>query len=155
MKNQNSMTDIRHAGAWAIIYCPTRKSFLFGKRSKVVNNPGQWNLFGGRSAIGETPRRTLLRELSEETGLTPPSNRLRHLTSVTGAIIKGIAGDSRPLRKLDYFVIIAGYEIEASLNFEHSEYRWFKQTTLPRVINPPTAIAHSLGLFQMSLAAYR
>lgn len=148
------MASPKPRGAWAIVYCPSQRSLLFGKRSMTVNSPGLWNLFGGRLEPGESPRTGLLRELQEEAGLSPPRNRLMHCGRITGADIRS-KKYSGPLRELDFFLLIAGYEIELALNHEHSEYRWFKQDKLPRHINPPTAVAMQIGLVQKALEAYR
>ena len=148
------MSNPKPRGAWAIIYCPAQRSLLFGKRSMTVNSPGLWNLFGGRLEPGESPRAGLLRELREEAGLSPPRNRLIHCGRITGADI-GSKKYTGPLRELDFFLVIAGYEVELTLNHEHSEHRWFNQSKLPRNVNPPTAVAIQIGLIQKALEAYR
>lgn len=148
------MASLKLRGAWAIIYCPLRRSLLFGKRSLSVNSPGLWDLFGGRLEPGESPATGLLRELREEAGLSPPRNRLVQCGRITGADIRGNKYTGS-LQELDFFLIIAGDEIELTLNHEHSAYRWFKQDKLPRNVNPPTAVAMQIGLIQKALAAYR
>jgi 8-oxo-dGTP pyrophosphatase MutT (NUDIX family) len=142
----------RPRGAWAIIYCPSRRSLLFGKRSMQVNSPGLWNLFGGRLEPGEVAHKGLLRELREEAGLTPPRNRLIHCGRITGADIRS-QKYTGALRELDFFLLIAGYELELTLNHEHSTYRWFKHDKLPRNVNPPTAVAMQIGMIQKALEA--
>lgn len=152
--NSKPDTKSKPRGAWAIIYCPSRRSLLFGKRSLQVNSPGLWNLFGGRLEPGESAINGLLRELREEAGIVPPRNRLIHCGRITGADIRS-KKYTGPLRELDFFLLIAGYEIELSLNHEHSEYRWFKQGKLPRNVNPPTSVAIQIGLLQKTLETYR
>jgi len=140
-------------GVWAVIYCPGTRSLVLGKRSPHVNRPGLWNLFGGRIDVDESPRDALLRELAEEAGIAPPRNRLIHYGKITGADIEGL-GYHAPLRELDYFLLIAGYEVELTLNHEHSDYRWFKQHKLPRNVNRPTMIAFEIGLIQKVIEDY-
>lgn len=138
------------AGAWAVIHCPKTGTFLFGKRSTLVNKPGLWNFFGGHIDEGETPRDALIRELTEEAGIEIASHELVSFGGATGAEIQDL-GYVEALRELHYFLLLTDREIEPRLNEEHSEFRWFKPSKLPRSVNRPTAIALNIGLIQKAL----
>lgn len=140
----------KQAGAWAIIYCSKSSTFLLGKRSEQVNKPGLWNFFGGHIDPGENPRDALLRELAEETRFNLSSNELIHFGGITGAEIHEI-GHVEALRELHYFLLLTDREIEPHLNYEHTEFHWFKQDKLPHGVNRPTAIALNIGLIQKAL----
>lgn len=142
------------AGVWAVIYCRASGSFLFGKRSPLVNKPGLWNLFGGHIDAGETPQAALVRELAEETGLKVAEADLTGFGGVSGADIREI-GRVDALRELHYFLLVTDSEVKPTLNPEHSSYRWFKPDKLPRSVNRPTAIALNIGLIQKALLVAR
>ncbi len=142
----------KQAGAWAIIHCPSTGTFLFGKRSAVVNKPGMWNFFGGHVDPGETPQDALLRELAEEAGFDLARRDLIRVGGVSDGEIQGF-GYVEALRQLHYFLLITEREIEPKLNEEHSEFRWFKPDKLPRNVNRPTAIALNIGLIEKALQA--
>jgi 8-oxo-dGTP pyrophosphatase MutT (NUDIX family) len=137
-------------GAWAVIYCPSAGTFLFGKRSSLVNKPGLWNFFGGHVDAGESPREALQRELIEETGFRVADSDLLSFGGASGADVHEI-GYVEALRELHYFLLLTEREIEPHLNEEHSEFRWFKPEKLPRGVNRPTAIALNIGLIQKAL----
>ncbi|MBS4098149.1 MAG: NUDIX hydrolase [Sulfuricella sp.] len=138
------------AGAWAIIYCTSTRTFLLGKRSASVNKPDLWNFFGGHIDPGENPRDALRRELSEEIGVELAAGDLVSFGGINGAEIKDI-GYVEALRELHYFLLLTDREIEPRLNHEHSEYRWFLPAKLPHKVNRPTAIALNIGLIQKVL----
>ena len=142
----------KQAGAWAIIHCPSAGTFLFGKRSAVVNKPGMWNFFGGHVDPGETPQDALLRELAEEAGLDLAHRDLIRVGGVSDGEPQGF-GYVEALRQLHYFLLLTEREIEPTLNEEHSEFRWFKPDKLPRNVNRPTAIALNIGLIEKALQA--
>jgi 8-oxo-dGTP diphosphatase len=137
----------KQAGTWAIIYCPSAGTFLFGRRSDMVNKPGVWNFFGGHIDEGETPRQALVRELHEEAGIARSDGDLVHFGGVSDADIQGL-GYVEALRELHYFLLLADHEFTPRLNHEHSEFRWFKPHSLPRNLNRPSAIAINIGLIQ-------
>lgn len=138
------------AGVWAIIYCPSAGTFLFGKRSAQVNKPGLWNFFGGHIDEGETPRNALMRELAEETSFEVAGSDLVEFGAASGAGVQDF-GYVEALRELHYFLLLTEREIEPRLNDEHSEFRWCKPGKLPRNLNRPTAIAVNIGLIQKAL----
>ncbi len=144
------MTLNTQAGVWAVIHCTASGTFLFGKRSLVVNKPGIWNFFGGHVDPGETPRAALLRELAEEADLRPSSRDLLQFGGISGAAIQEL-GYVEALRELHYFLLLTDREIEPRLNYEHSEFRWFKPDKMPHSVNRPTAIALNIGLIQKAL----
>jgi 8-oxo-dGTP diphosphatase len=140
----------KQAGVWAIIYCPSTGSFLFGKRSETVNKPGVWNFFGGHVDPGETPRQALLRELSEEAGIERSGEDLVHFGGISDDEIQGL-GYVEALRELHYYLLLADSEFAPRLNDEHSEFRWLKPNNLPHNLNRPSAIAINIGLIQKAL----
>jgi 8-oxo-dGTP pyrophosphatase MutT (NUDIX family) len=140
----------KQAGVWAIIYCPSAGSFLFGKRSETVNKPGVWNFFGGHVDPGETPRQALLRELSEEAGIERSGEDLVHFGGISDDEIQGL-GYVEALRELHYYLLLADSEFAPRLNDEHSEFRWLKPNNLPHNLNRPSAIAINIGLIQKAL----
>jgi 8-oxo-dGTP diphosphatase len=131
------------AGAWAVIYCAVTETFLFGKRSAAVNKGGAWNFFGGRIDGGELPRAALTRELAEEAGLKIEPADLIELDCLPGK-----SGDGLFVRKMNYFLLLRDSEFAPSLNFEHSEFRWFKHDQLPTEFNRPTLLAIENGLLE-------
>jgi len=140
----------KQAGVWAIIYCPSAGTFLFGRRSETVNKPGVWNFFGGHVDPGETPQQALLRELSEEAGIEREGDDLVHFGGVSDSEIQGL-GYVEALRELHYYLLLADSEFEPRLNHEHSEFRWLKPHNLPHNLNRPSAIAINIGLIQKAL----
>ena len=129
------------AGAWAVIYCVATETFLFGKRSPAVNKGGTWNFFGGRVDRGELPRAALVRELAEEAGLKVKDEELIELHWVPG-----LSGDGSFVRDMHYYLLLLDSEFVPSLNFEHSDFRWFKHNELPAGFNRPTSIAIKGGI---------
>lgn len=131
-------------GAWAIIHCPNRKTFLFGKRSNLVSKAGAWNFFGGRIDPGEEVIAALIRELQEETGFVVAAHRLHELACLTG--VKNDDMGRGSLRQLHYYLLITDSEWQPTLNQEHSEFAWLSPDQLPERFNRPTAFAIRNGL---------
>ncbi len=134
-------------GAWMLIYCPANKTFLLGKRSHRVSKPHMWNFFGGHLDPGESPEEGAIRELYEETGITIT----RHEINWIGEAAVPRVGYVRGLRELHYFLMVTEEEIEPKLDWEHSEYRWFKYSALPHAVNRPTAVALTIGMVQKAM----
>ena len=144
-KNKKSVeiTDMKiTAGAWVVVYCPKKRSFLLGKRSGRVNNPKRWNLFGGRLDPGESPVDAALRELREESGIRATKNELKKLKKRR---IHCTSSRSRP-RELHFFLLTADKELTPRLNKEHTNYGWFRAGSIPSTVNRPTDIALRNGL---------
>jgi 8-oxo-dGTP pyrophosphatase MutT (NUDIX family) len=135
-------------GAWIAIYCPNKRAFLLGKRSKFVNNPFVWNFFGGAIDAGESPKKAAIRELREETGIKAGKNDLIPLDHVE---LRGLghAGDERDLH---YFLILLDQPIKPKLNGENSESRWFDQNNLPLSLNRATFEAIRRGFIEKAVA---
>ncbi len=129
-------------GAWALIYCHKTGKFLLGKRSQLVHKPGCWNFFGGHLEPGESPLKAVLRELGEETGLSPAAADLQSLGSHRFQELGYVAG----LREFHYFVMFTDRELTPKLGSEHSLFRWFAPTAIPRNVNRPSSVAISIGL---------
>ncbi len=134
----------RNPGAWLVIYCKNRRTFLFGKRGQKMHKANLWNLFGGHMDSGESPTECVLREIREEASIIPPFN---------GAKIWGTSKRFRSLgyvngiREMHYFLMITNKEFSPRLDSEHSAYGWFKFNELPGKVNRPTEIAIATGLF--------
>ena len=129
-------------GAWALIYCYSSGKFLLGKRSQIVHKPGYWNFFGGHLEPGESPLTGVLRELGEETGFAPEEGNFQPLSQAAFREVGYAAG----LREFHYFVMFTERELRPKLGPEHSLYRWFSPTAIPRNINRPSSVAIEIGL---------
>ena len=95
----------RRRGAWSIVLW--RRFILVAKRSKHVNNSGQWNFPGGNIDKGESPKKAALRELQEEVGIPQSKIKVLHKFNyrlgarhTTWAFILNVAG-KRPKIKLN------------------------------------------------------
>lgn len=136
------------AGAWVVVYCPRKDSFLLGKRSRQVKNPERWNLFGGQVEAGESPLQAALRELREESGIRASAGKLRKLDTRSVRCRNSASG----LRQMHFYLLTAGKEVSPKLNREHSDYRWFRSGTLPPLVNRPTQVALRGGLLKRATA---
>lgn len=139
------------SGAWAVIYCASSETFLFGKRSSAVNKGGSWNFFGGRVDQGETPRAALARELLEEAGLLVEEHELLEVACIVG-MKNNLDSDAQSVRYLHYFLYCLDRTFVPRLNFEHSDFRWCARDKLPRRFNRPTALAINSGILDQALA---
>ncbi len=139
------------SGAWAVIYCSSSATFLFGKRSLAVNKGGAWNFFGGRVDAGETPRAALTRELLEEAGLLIEAHDLLEVACIVG-MKNSLGSDTQSVRYLHYFLYCLDRTFVPRLNFEHSDFRWCARDKLPRRFNRPTAMAINAGILEQALA---
>ena len=136
------------SGAWAVIYCPRTQTFLFGKRSSAVNKAGAWNLFGGRLDGDEAPVGGLIRELEEEAGIYIGPEQLRELACLSRFRSK----DANIRRDLYYFALRMDSSFIPILNYEHSEYHWFRLDELPERVNSPTRLALEAHLLERARA---
>lgn len=125
------------AGAWVVIYCPKKRSFLLAKRSRRMNNPNRWNFFGGRLDPRESAVHAALRELREESGIRASKGELRKLKTRRIRCASGRAG----LRDLHFFLLTADKELRPRLNKEHSNFGWFRAGSIPSAVNRPTGVA--------------
>ena len=109
--------SIRRAAAVAVIYGDL---ILLGKRcthyeGREVDFGGYWSVFGGSVEKGEGPIACASRELFEETKIKAPFHLLNFITSFS-------------IGNLEFSVY--SYEIKELvipvLDFEHTEYGWFK-----------------------------
>ena len=113
--------SVRRAAAVAVIH---EDLILLGKRcthykGKEIPFGGYWSVFGGAVEEGESPIACASRELLEETKIEAPVYLLNYISSFDGD-------------DLEFTV----YSYEASellipvLDFEHTEYGWFKLDSL-------------------------
>ncbi|MCP4041430.1 MAG: NUDIX hydrolase [Gammaproteobacteria bacterium] len=130
------------AGAWMVIYCPNKKTFLFGKRAPHVNKPNLWNFFGGHLDENERAEEGVIRELYEETGFLPNRGEIIRIGESRMSGLGYVSG----IRELNYFLMLTDVEIVPKLNMEHAEYRWFRLNSLPHNVNRPTGIALNIGV---------
>jgi 8-oxo-dGTP pyrophosphatase MutT (NUDIX family) len=135
-------------GAWIAIYCPSKRAFLLGKRSKLVNNPFVWNFFGGAIDAGESPKKAAIRELREETGIKAGKSDLVPLDHIE---LRGL-GHTGDERDLYYYLVLLDQPIKPKLNEENSEYRWFDQNNLPLSLNRATSEAIRRGYIEKAIA---
>ena len=125
----------RRRGAWSIVLW--RRLVLVAKRSKHVNNSGQWNFPGGNIDKGESPKKAALRELQEEVGIPQSKIKVLHRFNyrlgarhTVWAFILNVTG-KRPKIKLD--------------PLESSKFQWMPLWKLQKAIksnpngwHPPT-----------------
>jgi 8-oxo-dGTP diphosphatase len=143
------MTTINtRSGAWMVIYCKPRRTFLFGKRGPQMRKPDLWNLFGGHLDPDEDPRSGVLREVREEAGLDLADRRIIRYTPEGYGTLGYVSG----LRDMHYFLMVTIEEFAPTLDYEHSAYGWYKAESLPHRVNRPTAIALNIGLFVKTLS---
>lgn len=106
-------------GAGVIIKSTRTGRYLLGLRSQFVNEPNTWNLFGGKIDDGEDPKEAVLRELKEEIGFKKSLDIKLFDTfknkSFTFYNFYGEVDD----------------EFRPTLNWEHSDARWFALDELP------------------------
>lgn len=102
--------------------------YLLGQRSNVHGGQGAWAFFGGAHDSFEhslEPLTTALKELEEESGI-----RLRRDVKV----VAQITFDRDPQWRYDTFVVEpdhdAASDLEAVLNWEHSDAGWFSVAEL-------------------------
>lgn len=100
-------------------------SVLLGKRIELHHGQkvpfgGYWSLFGGGVEKGESPFRAAERELYEETGIQI-SYPLLYVNSIF---------DQKNGVKFMVYVAKFNDFPEVALNYEHTEYGWFKIDTL-------------------------
>ncbi len=134
-------------GAWMVIYCAPKKSFLLGRRGPQMSKPLMWNFFGGHLDPGESAQQGVVRELREEAGLEVALDEILHIGAAEVPLVGYVSG----LRELHYFLLITDREIEPRLDHEHSEYRWFRHNALPHAVNRPTAVGITIGLVQKAM----
>ncbi len=135
-------------GAWMLIYCKNKKSFLFSKRGPQMHKPNLWNLFGGHLDEGETASVGVLREIQEEAAILPEDKRIIRLSPDGYRPLGRVCG----IRDMHYFLMVTSEEISPSLDHEHSAFGWYKYDALPHRVNRPTAIALNIGLFVKAVA---
>jgi 8-oxo-dGTP pyrophosphatase MutT (NUDIX family) len=109
------------AGAGFIILCPERGKILLALRNEA--NP-VWSNFGGTVEKYETPIQCAKRELLEEAGFMEDT----HYKLVS----------TRPVHIGHYnhfiyrcYIGLTNSELKPTLNYEHSEYRWFDFSDIP------------------------
>ncbi|QJT71056.1 nucleoside triphosphatase [Vibrio phage vB_VcorM_GR11A] len=114
-------------GAWILVRALDTGRVLIGKRSKHVNNSGNWNFFGGGVDKGEKFIEGAMRELREELGV-----------NVRGPIVKLMEFESNN-RQNRYYLLDVREEFVPNLNSEHSKHKWVKPQDLDAyTMNPPT-----------------
>ncbi len=134
-------------GAWMLVYCRPKRTFLFGKRGYRMKKPNLWNLFGGHLDPGESFEVGVLRELREEAGLSPADPHTIELGSRRYLPLGYICG----IREMRYFLMVTDREISPTLDREHRAFGWYRHDALPNRVNRPTDIAMNIGLFVKSM----
>lgn len=135
-------------GAWMLIYCKSKRSFLFGKRGPTMNKPDLWNLFGGHLDPDEDPRAGVVRELREEAGIDFDDSRIIRYTPEGYDNLGFVSG----IREMHYYLMVTSEEFSPTLDHEHSAHGWYRFHALPHRVNRPTAIALNIGLFVKTVA---
>lgn len=141
-------TVYNKSGAWMVIYCKPKNTFLFGQRRPNRRKPNLWDLFGGHLEPDEDPVSGVLREIREETGLDLPDRRVIRYTPEGYSTLGFFSG----IRNMYYYLMVTAEEFSPTLDHEHSSYGWYAFDALPHRVNRPTAIALHIGLFVKALA---
>jgi 8-oxo-dGTP diphosphatase len=137
-----------NSGAWMVIYCKPKQTFLFGKRGTKKRKSRLWDLFGGHLEPDEDPRSGVLREVREEAGLDLTDSRIIPYSSEGYGTLGFFSG----IRTMYYYLMVTAEEFAPTLDYEHSAYGWYRLDALPHRVNRPTAIARNIGLFVKALA---
>ena len=127
---EETASPVSRAAAIAPLY---GNAILLGKRlelhqGKPVPYGGYWSIFGGRLNEGENPMCGAVRELEEETEIKVSIKDLRFVTRLVNTDSEFIF----------YFTELPSL-INPVLNFEHTEYGWFRidsLDTFPEKIDP-------------------
>lgn len=85
---------------------------LVVKRSKEVNNPGQWNFPGG-SSTKRKPKSLVKKEALEEVGVEVEK-------------VKLILEVDTVSKRHHFYIMYLPCKVGVTLNYESTEYRWVK-----------------------------
>jgi 8-oxo-dGTP pyrophosphatase MutT (NUDIX family) len=125
-------------GAGFILICPSTKRILLALRNE---GEPMWANFGGSVEKGETPLQCAIREISEEAGFIE-TQHFRMTSKKPIDISKYINFTYR------CYLGVMSHEKEPTLNYEHSEFRWFTLDDIPenkhfglkRILDNPTVL---------------
>ena len=130
-----------HRGAGVIIMARNTGRFLFGLRSRDVNEPGTWGGFGGKVDDGEGVVAAVKREVKEELGYH-------------GTIFLMVLYLYKD-KNFEYFnyLGIVDDEFDPQLNWEHDNYAWveFGEWPEPLHFGAEKAIKSSLAKIKQAL----
>lgn len=119
----------KDGAAGCIVFARDTGRFLFGFRSREVDNSHLWSTFGGAIHPGMNPSKVAQMELTEETGYRGPiSMRFLYLYK---------DGD---FRYYNYLGIVDN-EFKPHLNWENDNAAWVKYGNWPDPLHPGTAQA--------------
>lgn len=99
-------------GAGCIIFARETKRFLFAKRSRHVEQPGDFGGWGGAIDSGELPKDAALREVHEETGYNGDIEILPMYVFTKGTF------------RYSNFLAIVEEEYDPRLDWENSGFVW-------------------------------
>lgn len=111
------------------LVCRYKDKVLLLKRSKLSNNPGQWNFPGGTVEKKDSAKKTIIKELREEANIRLKATDIKFL-------------DQFHLRNkvVVFFMTTFTEKPPIQLNQESSRFKWVRFNELPRNLHLPTRV---------------
>jgi 8-oxo-dGTP pyrophosphatase MutT (NUDIX family) len=114
------------AGAGCLPFALDTKKFLFGLRSRHVEEPGTWGIFGGAISEGENPKVGALREFVEETEYAGKAVKLVLLSEYK---------HSSGFKYFSYLLVLPT-EFKPRLDHENRRSVWVSYDSWPTPLHP-------------------
>lgn len=111
------------AVVWVVLYNTKEKKFLISKRSRSVNNAGEWNFFGGHIDRGELPLKTAVRELYEESRIKVTQRHLK------------FAGRYKSITTHYYYYVPINRIINPPRTSESDTHKWVSKSEIKSIRN--------------------
>lgn len=118
------------AGAGCLPFALNTKRFLFGKRSRDVEEPNTWGIFGGAIDRKESVRRAALREFIEETEYKGRAKELVLLSEYKHS--SGFVYFS--------YLLTLPTEFKPHLDWETSSFVWCSYSDWPHPLHPKVKV---------------
>lgn len=122
------LPDAAFVDVVAVVLCWRDRIGLFKRSESVAHDKGRWHCLTGyldQATDPESPRKQAQLELEEEVGLSGDD-----LQALVAGPILHLHGDGRVWRVHTFRAITSKRRL--TLNWEHSEYRWTRSSTIPR-----------------------